>query len=153
MPKRSSREQEILAIWDKYGGMMSLRRLTQLCWEEGVWSQEERHNRAFRSCMRECEAVLQRKDAAGLPIAGPSQRRDGKGRVWVQLTLWDYDTAIYNLAMRLRQSEQDYATIRAIQEYIKLRWGEAPPIPTWEFPEEEPLWWHDGFDDEPEDED
>jgi hypothetical protein len=152
MPKRSSREADLLAIYYKYGGQMSLRRLTELCWTEGVWTEEDRQNRAFRSCMRECETALQRKDAAGMPLAGPSRQKDADGgRIWVQLSLWEYDTAEYNLAMRLRQVEQDYATIRAIHGYMLLRWEKAPLIPTWDYPEDEPMWWHDGYEEEDED--
>jgi hypothetical protein len=150
MPRRS-KEHEILTVWYKYGGRMSLRRLTQLCWEEGVWTEEERHNFAFHAAMRQCHTALQKKDMAGLPLAGPSRQKEGKGRVWVQLSLWDYDTAEYNLAMRLCQTEQDYATIKAIRDYMEMRWGEAPLIPSWEFPEDEAEWWHDQWSDEDED--
>jgi hypothetical protein len=143
MPKPSTRRDEILAIYDKYGGMLSLRRLTQYCWEEGVWNAEDQRHMAFAAAKRECHAALQTKNSLGLPVAGQSPRKDGTARIWVQLQLWDEDTARFNLAMRLRQVEKDYDTIEAIWRYYEQRWGNAPPIPRWEYPEEAPMWWYD----------
>lgn len=153
MSKPRGHKHDILRVFYKHGGSLSVRRLTRLCWEEGVWTELERDEMAFGTCMRQCESVLRTKDEAGLPLAGPSPEKDGAGCVWVQLSLWDYETARYNLGMRLRQAEQDYATIKAMRDYMELRWGQAPEIPTWEYPEDHPIWWHDGFEEPNEDDD
>jgi hypothetical protein len=86
-------------------------------------------------------------------LAGPSPHKDGHGRVWVQLSLWDCEIATYNLAIRLQQVYKDYATIQAICDDIELRWHGVPEIPPLEYLDGEPEWWHDGFEDTDDDED
>jgi hypothetical protein len=53
-----------------------------------------------------------------------------------QLSLWDYEIATYNLAIR---------------DYIELRWHCAPEIPTLEYQGDPPMWLNDGFEDIDED--
>ena len=124
---------------------MSLRRLTQLCIEDGVWTPEEQHNLAFQAMRRECQAALQVKDSRGLPLAGPSAQADeAHAPIWFQLGLWDETVSIYNMALRLRGIEKDYDTLECLWRYHEERWGNAPPIPRMEYPEAAEIWWHEG---------
>lgn len=143
MPKSSTRHADILAVYDKHGGIMSLRRLTQLCAAEGVWTEEEQHNLAFAAMRRQVQQALQVKNSLGLPMAGPSQQTDAGAPIWVQLGLWDEDISLYNMALRLRGIEKDYDTLECLWRNHQARWGNAPPIPHWTYPDEAPLWWHD----------
>jgi len=139
-----TRHDEIWAIYRKYSGDISLDRLTHYCWDEGVWTDEEQHNMAFAAAKRQCQQVLHRKDATGLPVAGPTQKRDNGSRRWRQISLWDYDDATYNLGMRLQQAvDRDWQTVIALHNYIQERYGQAPPIPTWELPPDATPWWRD----------
>jgi hypothetical protein len=149
MPKRLTRKDAILEVYRRHGGSMSVRHLAQLCWDEGVWDESARRHMAFAAAKREVQTALQAKDGQGLPLAGPSMRLEGRARVWVQLELWDRETAVYNLGMRLRGIDKDYATAIAIHEYIDKRWGNAPPIPEWSFPDEAPCWWVEEPPDDP----
>ena len=143
MPSRSTHHDEILAIYDKYGGVMSLRRLTRLCWDEGVWSPEEQINMGLKAAQRECQSALQVKNSQGLPVAGPSADKDGNSPIWVQLNLWDEDISLFNMALRIRGIAKDYDTLECLWRYHEQRWGNAPPIPHWSYPEEAPMWWYD----------
>jgi len=141
-------------VYQKYNGDLSLARLTHYCWEEGVWTAEEQHNMAFATATRECQRVLNQKGVTGLPVAGPTKKYDNGDRRWRQLSLWDYDDAIYNLGMRLRQTvERDWQTIIVLHTYIQERYGQAPAIPQWEMPPNTPLWWRDLDDGNGHDED
>jgi hypothetical protein len=143
MPTHSSRHDDILAVYDKYGGMLSLRRLTHLCAEEGVWTADEQRQMAFQAMRRECQTALQTKNSLGLPVAGPSPRKDGNAPIWVQLTLWDEETSLFNMALRIRGMAKDYDTLECLWRHHVARWGHAPPIPRWSFPDDEPMWWYD----------
>lgn len=150
---RHSRTNDIWAIYTKHGGSISLDRLTHYCWDEGLWTDEEQHNMAFAAARRECHQALRSKDAAGLPMAGPTQKLDddGSGAQWRQITLWDYEDATYNLGMRIQQViDRDWPVIVALYLYIQERYGQAPPIPRWEMDGDAPLWWRD-LDDEDDD--
>jgi hypothetical protein len=131
---------DILAIFDKHGGYLSLRRLTQLCLEEGVWTLEEQHNMAFAAMQRQCHRALQTKNSLGLPIAGPTPQRIGNAHVWAQLNLWDEETSRFNIALRIRQMEKDYDTLECLWRYHEQRWGNAPPIPRYSYPDDQPMW-------------
>src|SRR5262245_13799808 len=72
MPKPSIRREEILAVFAKYDGQLSIPRLARYCWEEGVWSPEEQLRMGFRDAKRQCQEVLSTKNSLGLPVAGPS---------------------------------------------------------------------------------
>lgn len=126
MPKPSTRHNEILAIYDKYGGLMSLRRLTQYCLEAGVWSEEEQHNFAFATMQRECQRALQHKNSLGLPVAGPTPQKSGNAYIWAQLNLWDEEISLFNMALRIKQGEKDYDTLECLWRYHEQRWGNAP---------------------------
>lgn len=149
MPKPSTRRDEILAVFDKYGGMLSLRRLAQLCWEAGLWDPDEQRHMAFAAAKRECHEALKTKNSLGLPVAGPSTKKDGAAAIWMQLQLWDYETAVHNLAIRVRQLEKDTDGLECLWRYVHERWGTAPPIPTWTYPEEAPMWWYEEPGGEP----
>lgn len=156
MSQLSTRKDAIWAVYTAHGGSLSLRRLTQYCWEAGVWGTEAQRQMAFAAAKRECQRVLQSKDAAGCPVAGPTEHFDGAARIWRQLEIWDYADAKYNLGMRLRQVERDYTTIQAIWDYMQKRWRAAPPIPHLIYEEESGPWWLDppeGEPSDPEDED
>lgn len=149
MPSRS-RHDDIWGIYQKYGGDVSLDRLTHYCWDEGVWTEEERHNMAFKAAKRECHQVLSRKGPTGLPVAGPTPKHDNGSKRWRQISLWDYADAEYNLGMRLKQVTKDYQVIEALYNYMQERYGAAPPIPRLVMDDPEaPLWWED-LDDDPE---
>jgi hypothetical protein len=87
MPRLTTRRNEILAIFQKYDGQLSIPQLARYCWEEGVWSPEEQLRMGFRDAKRQCQDVLQTKDRQGLPLAGPSPQKEGNARVWVQLSV------------------------------------------------------------------
>jgi hypothetical protein len=144
-----SRRDDIWGVYQKYGGDLSLRRLTIYCLEEGIWSEEEQHNLIFSAAQRECQRVLNRKDHAGLPLAGPTPRFEHGDRRWRQIGLWDYADAEYNLGMRLKQVLVDYKAVVTLHNYIQDRYGTAPEIPHWEMNDPDaPLWWEDLDDDE-----
>ena len=146
--RRPSRHDDILAIYYKYGGAISVPRLARYCWDEGVWGPEEQRSMAEAAARRECQNAISRKGPTGLPLAGPTTTKDGSSRVWRQLDLWDYNDAVYNLGMRIKQTVvRDWATIEAIQSYMQSRWGQAPPIPRWELDDGAPMWWEDLDDD------
>jgi hypothetical protein len=42
MRNSSTRKDAILQVYQKHGGSMTLRRLTQLCFEACVWDEDER---------------------------------------------------------------------------------------------------------------
>ena len=150
MPRRS-RHDDIWTVFQKYGGEMSLDRLTHYCRDEGVWTEQEWQHMAFVGAKRECHAVLSRKGMTGLPVAGPTANRDNGNKRWRQIELWDYTDAEYNLGMRLKQSSRDYQVIVAIHHYMQERYGTAPPIPHWVMDDpDSPTWW-ERWDDETED--
>ena len=143
MPKHS-RAEDIWAVYGKHGGSMSLDRLTHYCWAEGVWSEEEQHNMAFAAARRECHQALRQKGPTGLPLAGPTQKLDEDKRSWVQLDMWDYDDATYNLGMRITQAiDRDWTAVLALYNYIQERYGQAPPIPRWVMDDDTSPWWRD----------
>jgi hypothetical protein len=143
MPPRT-RYNDILAIYHKYNGDIGLDRLTHYCWDEGVWTGQEQRNMAFAAAKRECHQALRTKGPTGLPIAGPTQKRDNGSRRWRQISLWDYDDATYNLGMRITQAiDRDWPAVIALHNYIQERYGQAPPIPHWEMDGDAPLWWRD----------
>jgi hypothetical protein len=150
MPHRS-RHDDIWAVYQKYGGDLSLHRLTQYCFEEGVWTDEEQGNMVFAAAQRECHRVLSMKTATGLPVAGSTQKRDNGNRRWRQLQLWDYDDALYNLKLRVKQTiKRDWKTVEILHAYIEERYGQAPTLPQWVMPPGEDLWWEDISDDDEE---
>lgn len=143
MARRYSRTAEILDIYERHGGSMALARLTRLCLEEGVWSDHERDQMAFAAAKRQCHHALRSKDASGLPVAGLAARSAGRTNIWKQLPLWDFEDAVFNLGMRIKQQSNDYASLVVLRGYIEKRWGQAPMIPTWQYPEDQPIWWLD----------
>jgi hypothetical protein len=149
MSKLCSRTSEILAVLDKHGGMLSLTRLAQYCWQEGVWSPQEKDQMAFAAAKRQCHNALKTKNSLGLPVAGPSPRLDQGAPVWVQLQFWDEETCRYNIAIRLRQVQQDFSMIEALQRYYAQRWGTPPVIPRLVLPDEAEIWWVDTDPDAP----
>ena len=143
-----------MAIYAKYGGSLSIRRLARYCWDEGVWTPDEQRWMAFATAKRECQQALSRKGATGLPLAGPTPSRDNGSRVWRQLDLWDYEDATFNLGMRIKQVVvKDWSTIVALVNYMQARYGQAPPIPHWEMPHGAPMWWLDTDDEDDTDDD
>jgi hypothetical protein len=149
MSKPSSRVSEILAVLDKHGGMLSLQRLTQYCWQDGIWSEDEKRQMAFAAAKRQCHNALKTKNSLGLPVAGPSLRRDDGAPVWVQLQFWDEETCKYNIALRLRQVQKDMRMIEALQRYYAERWGTPPPVPRLVLPDEADIWWMEPDEDDP----
>jgi hypothetical protein len=143
MAQRYSRTAEILEIYERHGGLMGIARLARLCLEEGVWSDHERDQMAFSDAKRQCHGALKSKDATGLPVAGLAARSAGRTNVWKQLPLWDFEDAVFNLGIRIKQQASDYGSIRTLWSYIDKRWGQAPVIPTLEYPEDQPIWWLD----------
>src|SRR5262245_49436618 len=77
MPTPSVRKEQILATYARHGGQMTVRRLAQYCWEEGVWGIDDQRRMAFAAAKRECHAALQTKTSAGLPVAGPTAGMEG----------------------------------------------------------------------------
>lgn len=147
--RRPSRHEEILAIYSKYGGSISVARLARYCWDEGVWDADERRAMAFTAAKRACQTAISQKDpVTRLPLAGPTPEKDNGSRVWRQLPLWDFEDARYNLGMRINQAVvKDWSTVEAIHDYMLNRWGQAPPIPRWELEDGAPIWWVDMDDD------
>jgi hypothetical protein len=142
MPKVSTRTERILAVYDTHGGQMTVSRLAALCWEVGVWDADEQRHMAFANAKRQCQTALESKDAAGLPVAGPTPVRDGQALVWKQIDMWTYDDAVFNLGLKIKQVDKDVAGIAHLHAWIDKRYGQAPPVPIWTYPEESPIWWY-----------
>lgn len=151
MSTQDSKAQAIRTLYRSAGGMMSLGRLARLAIQSGIWSDEEQHNMLFSAVKIRCKNAIKALDLNGLPIAGESkaQTQDGE-KLWLQLDLWNYDDAVHNLAIRIRGTWKDQAATEKLAEWTKTRFGTVPPIPRLDYPDDEPLWWNDGFDDEDE---
>jgi hypothetical protein len=133
--------EQILQVYNLNGGNMTVSRLTRLCNEAGVWTDDEWHQMAYKGAKTQVHRALKAKDSSGLPRAGISPTRVGNAHVWVQLEFWDYDTALFNLDMLLTQTEKDYAQIRLLVDYIEKRWGMAPDVPILHYPDEANMQW------------
>ena len=148
-----SKFSQIWAIYDKHGGAISLDRLTRIAIAEGVWDAEESASMVFVTARRVCHTALRQKSPTGLPLAGSTRKQDDDGdTLWIQLQLWDFDDALHNLRLRLRQTTlYDWPTIERLHQYVLDRFGAAPPIPRIVMDDPEaPLWWLDDDDDDDE---
>lgn len=145
-----SRTTDIWSVYRKYGGDISLHRLTQYCLIEGVWTPEEQHSLVFTAAQNACHQALQVKSPEGLPMAGSTRKQDDDGNArWRQLLLWDYDDALHNLQLRVRQTmEHDWKIVKALHHWMLERFGHAPAIPQWVMPDGEQAWWQEIQEDD-----
>ena len=151
-----SKCSQIWAIYDKHGGVISLDRLTRIAIAEDVWSEDERYSMVFATARRVCQNALRQKSPTGLPLSGSTRKMDEDGDpLWIQLDLWDFDDALHNLRLRLRQTTvYDWPTIERLHQYMLDRFGAAPPLPRLVMDDPEaPLWWLEDRDEDPDSED
>lgn len=148
-----SRHADIWAIYQKYGGALSLTRLTHYCLAEGIWTEEQRQQIVFKACRLECRQVLKKHDSTGLPIAGLTEKYHSGDEepLWVQRELWDLDDAQFNLGLRIKSLGHDWEAMERLHAYIEDRYHTSLPIPTCVMPPEDQQWWRNLSDDDADD--
>lgn len=82
----------------------------------------------------EARKVLQRLDAGGLPLAGPSPEKasDGNDQVWKLRTLWRIEDYEFNISERLARIHEDYRVISGLNFECWERYKYDIPIPSLE---------------------
>lgn len=155
MPKPSSHISMIHAIMERYG-QMGIPHLTALCHQEGVWTPDEWTHMAFEGAKKQVRAAVKVKMANGLPFAVPTRTLQDKSPVWSQLTLLNYDDALFYLYKLCDGVFKDVKQVNAFQSYMLDRWGHAPSTPSWGFADDADTQWfyeQQALDDEDDEDD
>ena len=98
---------------------------TEVCIDNGLWTDSELRAKAQRACREEVRAALS-AEVDGLPWAGETPIKEEGAPVWRQLEFWDYETFTFNIGNRKVQTGADVAVINRMVSVCFERFGKSP---------------------------
>lgn len=131
-----SRRRAILDVMEAFGGAMPIRKLAQLCIDEGLYSDADKADVLIKAVMSDCRQALRERDDRGLPVAGPTRRtldgdEDDSAEVWIQRVFWEYDDYAHNILERVTGIEADSRVVMGLHRECVDRYGQGPELPPW----------------------
>ena len=133
----AKQREQIRGLYDKEGGLLSIRHLAALVLKSSILSDDERHAMLLRGAESLCRRALVERDAAGLPYAQPVESEpdeddeDGVAQspLWLRLELHDRPQWFKLIKRRVTEVDRDYEMLLKLWKACRERFGDAPEIP------------------------
>lgn len=118
---------KIRILFELHPEGISIRELAREAIASGIFDETQLEGFQLEGVMKRCRDALRRRDEHGVPYAAQVDKSEDR---WQQREFWDYPTAVLVFQSRADQIGDDYTALRALQAWIRQRFGTAPSLPT-----------------------